>query len=118
MIASLGCSSQSGQAPITRPLQRSDVGQRITVEGKATSAKAGALLDGYWIGGTGWEWPRELLGKRIRLTGVVEELADLPVFVYKEGEPPKGGMPVPVGTDLDEARKRLVIAKPTWHVLD
>ncbi|MBW2528763.1 MAG: hypothetical protein JRI23_31600 [Deltaproteobacteria bacterium] len=54
-------------------------------------------------------WSAALVGHHVRVEGTVAERSDRPVFVAKKGEPPMQGMPVPEGTDLEQARKRLVI---------
>ena len=109
----------------TSPPQRdwaSVVGQRIVVEGTAANAKLGALLEtetgNVWIDGLE-SWPEGFYqgpgtGKRLRVTGVVVERHDLPVFVRKPGEPEMQGMPVEPGTDLHTASKRYLLRDASW----
>lgn len=101
-------------------------GKTVTVEGKALDARMGALLAGdgpeVWIDGRDC-WPSGLYlggdrGKRVRVTGTVIERADLPVFVAEEGELPKAGMPVPPGTDLQQASRRWLLRDARWTVLE
>jgi hypothetical protein len=58
-------------------------------------------------------WSPELPGSHVRVEGVVAEQSDLPVFHPRPGEPEQQGIPVPEGTSLDEARKRLVLEDAT-----
>jgi len=95
-------------------------GQAVTLEGIAEARKLGAALrgDGFevWIDRLS-EWPREWAGRRVRVTGVLEERNDLPVFVQKPGEPAASGIPVPEGTDLREASRRYVVRDANWSLI-
>ncbi len=118
-----------GPAPIAWPADWGRfVGQTVTVEGTSVNAKLGALLfdrDGersIWIDGL-QSWPEGFYrgdndGHRVRVTGKVVMARDLPVFVREPGEPEIQGMPVPAGTDLDEASKRYLLADARWVVVD
>ncbi|MBI5537488.1 MAG: hypothetical protein HY898_32495 [Deltaproteobacteria bacterium] len=99
------------------------VGQRVVVDGTAANAKLGAMLETsagvVWIDGLD-SWPEGFYegqgkGKRLRVTGVVVERHDLPVFVKKPGEPEMQGIPVSPGTDLDHASKRYLLQNATWE---
>jgi hypothetical protein len=101
------------------------LGQSITVEGTAQNAKLGAVLsDGgssIWIDELD-SWPEgfcvgEEPGKRVRVTGTVIERSDLPVFVPKEGEPPRAGIPVAEGTDLEKASRRFLLKDAKWDLV-
>jgi len=89
----------------------------VALEGIAEARKLGAAVrgDGFevWIDGLS-DWPRELVGRRVRVTGVLEERNDLPVFVQKPGEPVAAGMPVAEGSDLQQASRRYVLRNATW----
>jgi hypothetical protein len=99
-------------------------GRCVIVQGYAQEQKIGALLN---LGGPSlgvvfdggdssshpgdradsqWTVP---LGVHVRVKGRIAERADLPVFVQDPNEPIMQGMPVPEGTDLEEARRRFVI---------
>src|SRR5262245_34325866 len=102
------------------------VGKTITLEGTAVDAKLGALLvegdHAIWIDGLD-HWPRDLIGadgkgKRVRVTGLVIEKADLPAFVSKEGEPPKSGVPVESSKQLESASRRLLLKDAKWTAID
>jgi hypothetical protein len=92
-------------------------GRCVIVEGYASGQKIGPLLQGgAWAIGVSLKDPRGDAawwalpgGSRVRVRGVVTERSDLPVFIQKKGEPIMQGMPVPEGTDLDEARRRYVL---------
>lgn len=102
------------------------VGQLVTLEGKALDAKEGALLEG--DGGSIWlegidGWPRGYYkggddGRRVRVTGVVIEKSDRPVFIDEPGAPQKAGIPVPAGTDLKKAARRLLLRNPVYTPID
>ena len=93
----------------------------VLAEGYAQSEKIGELLD---LGGPtvgvifdgdgGWQAP---LGAWVQVRGTVVQRSDLPVFVPDPNGPIVQGMPVPEGTDLEEARKRWVIEHATVKLL-
>lgn len=102
------------------------VGQKVTLEGTAADAKLGALLVGdggsVWIDGLD-RWPEGLSGggdkgKRLRVTGTVIKRDDLPVFVEKPGELPRGGEPVPAEKEVEKAKWRFLLTDAKWTVLD
>jgi hypothetical protein len=64
------------------------------------------------------DWPPDVLGKRVRVTGEITIRSDLPVFVAKKGEPMRAGMPVPEGTDLKQASRRQVLKNIKWEIVD
>jgi hypothetical protein len=93
----------------------------ITVEGVAHRAKMGAMIktddgDTHWV--DLGDWPPDVLGKRVRVTGEITIRSDLPVFVAKKGEPMRAGMPVPEGTDLKQASRRQVLKNIKWEIVD
>ena len=96
------------------------LGQRVALVGVAEPRKLGAALrcDGFdvWIDGLN-NWPSGYADRRVEVVGVLEERRDLPVFVQKPGTLPVQGIPVPEGTDLNEASHRYVVRKATWKVL-
>ncbi len=124
----------SPAAPASQPTRREAVsvtkenlGKRITLEGRAVDAKLGAELigDGFsvWIDGLD-SWPdgywsmAKRDGTRVRVSGVLAEDHATPVFVQKEGEPIRSGVPVVEGTDLDAASHRFVLKDATWESLE
>ncbi|MBL9147320.1 MAG: hypothetical protein JNM94_01365 [Phycisphaerae bacterium] len=100
------------------------VGQVVVLEGRMGNARRGAIVEG--PGGSidvdGLEaWPPDLdvhtaPGRRVRIRGTVIEKWDLPVF-HEDGGPPRSGMPVPAGTDLNAARRRYVLTGAVWEPL-
>jgi hypothetical protein len=113
----------SNDGEVKTKVSADDVGKPIVLDGWAVNRKGGAVLvtkddttvwildlhswpDGYYDGGD--------RGKRVRVTGILDEDHGLPVFVPKEGEPIQQGIPVPEGTDLDEASKRFVLRDAKW----
>jgi hypothetical protein len=104
------------------------LGQKVTLEGHACDMKVGALLvcdgdmGGIFIDGLSF-WPDGYYsggekGRRVRVTGTVIQKADLPVFIPKPGEPVPQGIPMPEGTDLNEASKRYLLKGATWTLID
>lgn len=102
------------------------LGESIALEGKAANAKLGAQLIGenfvIWIDGLG-AWPEGFYlggdeGKRIKVTGVVIEKHDLPVFIPREDEPEKTGIPVLKDTDLREASHRYLLKDAVWEPME
>ena len=96
------------------------IGHTVTLEGVAEARKLGPALRGegfdVWIDQLS-DWPREFVGKRVRVTGILEERHDLPVFVQRRGEPVAAGIPVPEGTDLRQASRRYVIRNAKWSLM-
>ncbi len=102
------------------------LGKSITLEGKAVNAKMGALLIGdnfsIWIDGLD-AWPEGYYqggddGKRIKVTGILIEKYDLPVFIPNKGELPVSGIPIPKGTDLKEASHRYLLENAEWELIE
>ena len=102
------------------------LGQRVTLEGTAANAKVGPLLEGdgeaIWIDGMDY-WPEGFYpgqgkGKRLRVTGTVIKRGDLPVFVQKQGELPRAGMPVKNKDELEKAKWRFLLKDATWTVVE
>ena len=102
------------------PNLRDRLGQQVTLEGVAETRKLGAALRGndfdVWIDRLA-RWPAGALGRKVRVTGILEERLDLPVFIQKAGEPPAAGIPVPEGTDLREASRRYIVRDSKWSVI-
>lgn len=99
------------------------LGQMITSEGTARNARMGAMLE--TGNGTLWmdnmeEWPENVDGKRVVVSGVLIKRHDLPVFVFtkemKAGiEPIPSGIPVEEGADLHEAARRYLLQNAKWQ---
>jgi hypothetical protein len=114
---------KTGPGRTAHPIVEKNLGKRITVEGEPRNLKLGAQLagDGFelWIKDLD-TWPDEVIprghtGGRLRVTGILGQDHASPVFVPKEGEPIKTGMPVPEGTDLKKAGHRFVLDQATWE---
>jgi hypothetical protein len=112
LLSFSGCASQSKM--------HAQLGQHVTLEGIAEARKLGALLRGkdfdVWIDQL-QDWPRNYVGRKVQVTGVLEERHDLPVFIQKPGEPVAGGIPVPEGTDLREASRRYIVRDAKWSLI-
>lgn len=100
---------------------RARLGQPVSLQGVAESRKLGAALRGngfeVWIDRLD-EWPSGAAGRKVRVTGVLEERHDLPVYIQKAGEPPAAGIPVPEGTDLRQASRRYVVREAKWSLIE
>ena len=96
------------------------IGQQVTLEGTAEARKLGAALRGsdfdVWIDQL-QHWPTQYVGQKVRVTGILDERHDLPVFIQKPGEPVAGGIPVPEGTDLRAASRRYVVRNAKWSLI-
>lgn len=99
-----------------------DIGKTVTVEGTASNRKVGSCVElgakSWWVHQENRYWAEGVRGRRVRVTGVVRERSDLPVFIPKEHASEQAGIPLPPGSDLEAAGKRLVIADPQWTVLE
>lgn len=117
----------SGASLIAWPMNWANyLNKEITIEGTAVDAKLGALLIGdgpdIWIDNLD-AWPSGFYlggrqGKKLRVTGVVIEKDDLPIFVPKENNLPKGGISVDKENDLEKTRKRFLLKDAKWIVLE
>lgn len=118
------------EAPVPVPTPSDDrfhdqLGQQVTLEGKAVNAKLGAELQGdgfsIWLADVD-SWPDGFYqggdeGSQVRVTGTVIEAFDLPVFVPSPDEPLVQGIPMPEGTDLKKASHRYLLKDPTWELI-
>ena len=111
--------------PGATTVSRDNPSKRITVEGWVVNRKGGAQLVGtdfkLWIGGLAM-WPNGYYssgnkGKRVRVTGVLAEDHALPVFIPEEGEPPRQGIPVSEGTDMEKASHRYLLKDAGWELV-
>jgi hypothetical protein len=124
-----GCPSRPakpGPADAASVVSDENIGKEITVVGWAVNSKIGALLvgdgldlwiedlagwpDGYYEGGE--------RGKKVKVTGILEQDHGLPVFVPREGEPVVQGIPVEEGTDLEKASLRYVLKNAKWEPVE
>ncbi len=112
-----GCShgGKTSTAATTRPT----VGSRVTWRGVAANHKLGAFLTGpgIWVDLPETHWPSEVVGKAVEVQGTIVERHDLPVFIADPDEPEVAGIPVPPGTDLHEASRRLVLEQVIWKAV-
>jgi hypothetical protein len=92
------------------------LGKQIDVEGIAENVKVGPMVGGLGIDGLR-EWPGEVLGKRLRATGILIRRDDLPVFHRDPKDPPPAGIPVPRSVDLERARRWYLLAQAHWEVI-
>jgi len=96
------------------------LGQRVTLSGVAEPRLAGAAVrgDGFdvWVADL-QDWPQGYSGHPVRVTGILEERYDLPVFVQRSNEPLVHGIAVPEGTDLHEASRRYVLRDAKWTLI-
>jgi hypothetical protein len=112
---------------INEPL-KSLIGKRITVKGKTVNLKGGAALileNGTQIWMDDMEsWPlgyfiNEQDTKIVKVSGILIERNDLPVFIYKDNDSLiQQGIPMPEGTDLNKASHRFVFEKYEWVVVE
>ena len=111
-VSVTGCASQSKMD--------TQLGQFVTLVGTAEARKLGAALRGddfeVWIDQL-QDWPSNYVGQKVRVTGVLEERQDLPVYVQRPGEPAAAGIPVPEGADLREASRRYVLRDAKWSLI-
>ncbi len=119
-MAVVGCGSQPEALPRQGPRDE-DLGKVITVVGTAQDFKMGTVVEcqggPLWLDGLD-RWPGKEPGRKMRVTGKLVKRHDLPVFIHKEGEPQKSGMPMPPGTDLTKASARYLLEKPTWKLAE
>ena len=107
---------------MTELFSKEQVGQHVTVTGQPVNRKNGACLvtpDGeVWIEELS-SWPENIAfggqpGKELTVTGVLSEDNQLPVFIQKNNEPIAQGVPVPQGTNMEQASHRFVLKNATW----
>ena len=112
LLSFSGCASHSKM--------HAQLGQQVTLEGTAEARKLGAALRGndfdVWIDQL-QDWPSQYVGQKVRVTGILDERHDLPVFIQKPGQPVAAGIPVPEGTDLRAASHRYVVRNAKWSLI-
>ena len=95
------------------------LGKKVTLSGEAEHRKLGPALLGkdfsIWIDGLS-EWPNEMRGKHVSVTGTVIERHDKPVFIPSPRNRGVQGIPVPKGTDLHKASHRYLLKDATWKL--
>ncbi len=100
------------------------VGKKIVVTGKTVNMKLGAALHlknerFIWMDEL-FSWPdgfyiSEKKSKTVKVTGVLTERNDLPVFIHNENDSlVQQGIPVPKGTDLKKASHRFLLKEYKW----
>lgn len=96
------------------------IGKQVEIEGVTEDRKIGPALCCndvvIWVDGLE-KWPAECERRHVRVTGILEEHYDLPVFIQRANEDPIQGIPVPEGTDLHEASRRWVVRDARWIVV-
>ena len=125
LLALTSCTALKEADTLNKSKMNDLLGQKIKIIGTAVNAKLGALIiakdgssiwrdeidgwpTGYYLGGSN--------GKTLKVTGIVIEKYDLPVFIYKEGEI-RSGIAVPEGTDLKEASHRYLLKDAKWKII-
>ena len=100
------------------------IGTKVTVTGKALNRKIGAYVqtrrEGIYVDLPQTHWPNDLYfggdnGETITVTGTVVERNDLPVFAPDPNRLPIQGVPVPQGTNLEDASKRYILESVSWQ---
>ncbi len=122
-----GCVQHTQNIQMTsQPVARENIGKTITVEGWAVNRPMGAELVGddihLWIDGLN-AWPDGFYaggdrGKKVRVTGTLDEDHGLPVFVSGDNTLQRHGVPVPAGTDLDKASHRFILKQAHWQLIE
>ena len=95
------------------------VGETITVRGTGSYQKIGfslGSLDGAVY--LDLEPKENLQGRHMIVTGRLVEKFDLPVFIPDPTKEAIQGIPVPAGTDLHKASRRLVLENPQIEIID
>ena len=101
------------------------VGKKIIIIGKSTNEKIGAAVTlsndkRIYIEDFN-SWPKnyylgERKSKTVKITGILIERNDLPVFIANDDEL-KQGMSVPKGTDLKQASHRFLLKNVSWKII-
>jgi len=116
MLLFAGGCAQNGPIKVgEQPIDRSLLGKQVVVCGNAQDRKSGICVETY-AGDVvympdGFKIPGFVRNMRVRISGVLREDHNLPVFIPEPGEQ-KGGIPVPPGTDLHAASHRWVLTQP------
>jgi hypothetical protein len=127
-----GCSNmqkeQNDTSLIIKNLEEANlktlVGKKITIIGKTVNVKGGAILlvgneIDIWMDEMD-SWPdgyynSEAEAKMIKVTGILIERNDLPVYIPDEKNSIyQQGIPMPKGTDLKEASHRYLLKEYKW----
>ncbi len=113
------------KSPMLKDVDRSNLGKTVEIEGDAVNRKGGAVLHTenaeIWIINL-HSWPEgfykgEGKSKRVRATGILDEDHGLPLFISKDNELEKQGIPVPESTNLEKASRRYILKDAQWKVV-
>ena len=112
-----GCAD--GRTTIPASTTQPTIRSRATWRGVAENHKVGAFLrgPGVYVELPDKYWPSEAEGRTVEVQGILVERHDLPVFIADPNEPAIAGIPVPPGTDLHEASKRLIVEEAKWKAV-
>jgi hypothetical protein len=108
-----GCAQRGPLKVGEKPIDHALLGKRIVISGHAQDRKAGLCVETFaadvvYLPG-GFKIPDFKREMPVWVSGVLGEDYALPVFIQEPRELPKGGIPVPPGTDLHAARHRWVL---------
>lgn len=122
--------SKNTERPPT-PIPWADLmGKKITLVGLGQNYKIGAKIEcedfTISVDLPAKSWPTKVYNrtfenldavpKKVRVTGKLEQWNDLPVFIASKSRGQQG-IPVPDGTDLNEARKRYLLVDVDWDIM-
>lgn len=127
------CSQSTVMTALNDDILKKQLGNIITVEGMTSISKLGPKLlakDGgsIWIDTDNppkYFHSSDPKGVTKRVTGLVIEKYDLPVFIQEPrkasdksvGARGSAGIPVPPGTDLKKASHRYLLANASWEII-
>ena len=115
-----GCNSAPKKS--LAPRLEAFLGKQVTLVGIADPRKGGPAIHGedfyVWLVDVD-DWPANVAMKKVEVKGRLEEDHALPVFI----DDPNNklviqGIPMPKGTDLKEASRRLILVHPTWRLVE
>jgi hypothetical protein len=102
-----------------QPTMQSQLGKMVTLGWRRESRKLGAALrgDGFdvWIDRLDG-WPSNHSGRRVRVTGILEERHDLPVYIQRPGDPPAAAFRSPKAR-IAQGEPRYIVRNPKWSLI-
>jgi hypothetical protein len=118
MLLVAGCCSSSKALPDPGPTRAPQSWTGVADENKAYSfiqTEAGRLYVEFPDHNR--QWPDDVRGRTVRVTGTLDVRHDQPVFIPDSG-PSIQGIPMPAGTDLYKASARSVIENARWVAVE
>lgn len=115
-----GCNATEPEMKQELLVSKENVGKEVVIEGKSANRKGGAVVMNstveVWIEDLE-SWPDEYQDKQLKVTGMLGEDNQLPVFEVEQGAEIVQGIPIEKGMDIVKASHRFILKKAKWELI-